>query len=550
MVKTSLTTLTGTARVASVALRAIPFVGLAAAAVAGLSFLAEKLDSSIINKAPVAKDELTGMFNAGKEGSNVLRASLRDFDGIFAIASTAGTAYGEIKVGLDGASASGENFRNVLRAVSDRFPDIRSGAASLDIFEKYFSGKDYESFTQFENQLRGVGEALGEQADKELPAATAAFKDMTDEFSLTREESLALLDQMPAFADSLRRQAIEAGLAGTEQDILNIALQQGGDFFAAAGDAASPYVQILEELEREAEESARRVRELEDALFDFGSGALDSRAAARRLEEEKARLKDTVTKLIEEEGSLAEALNESKTGFDITTDAGRDLQDQVDGLAKSLVDQAEANYELSGSEEELREDFAKAREALLDQLETLGFTEEAAQNLADTIIGNPYEIDLKIDEITKEEADAALRELNATLARAQQDYRDFLVDIETGSAFDLNAAGIISRIDAGQRLGTEADRARRGFSLGGFVSGAGTGTSDSIPALLSNGEFVVNSRATRDNRALLEAINSSKDVSLRPSIAVTVNPSQGMDEKELAELVSRKIAFDIRRGSI
>lgn len=34
-----------------------------------------------------------------------------------------------------------------------------------------------------------------------------------------------------------------------------------------------------------------------------------------------------------------------------------------------------------------------------------------------------------------------------------------------------------------------------GFASGGFVSGPGTGTSDSIPALLSNGEFVMNSSA-------------------------------------------------------
>ncbi|OWJ71373.1 hypothetical protein CDV50_10225 [Haematobacter massiliensis] len=42
---------------------------------------------------------------------------------------------------------------------------------------------------------------------------------------------------------------------------------------------------------------------------------------------------------------------------------------------------------------------------------------------------------------------------------------------------------------------------------GGFISGPGSGTSDSIPAALSNGEFVVNASATRQNRALLEAVN-------------------------------------------
>ena len=48
------------------------------------------------------------------------------------------------------------------------------------------------------------------------------------------------------------------------------------------------------------------------------------------------------------------------------------------------------------------------------------------------------------------------------------------------------------------------------FSNGGAVWGAGTSTSDSIPALLSNGEFVVNAAATRRHRALLEAVNQNR----------------------------------------
>jgi hypothetical protein len=47
-------------------------------------------------------------------------------------------------------------------------------------------------------------------------------------------------------------------------------------------------------------------------------------------------------------------------------------------------------------------------------------------------------------------------------------------------------------------------------AAGGYVSGPGTGRSDSIPARLSNGEYVVNAAATKRNRALLEAINAGK----------------------------------------
>lgn len=50
-----------------------------------------------------------------------------------------------------------------------------------------------------------------------------------------------------------------------------------------------------------------------------------------------------------------------------------------------------------------------------------------------------------------------------------------------------------------------------GFASGGLVQGLGTGTSDSIPALLSNGEFVVNAQAARSNLRFLDAINSGMD---------------------------------------
>jgi hypothetical protein len=47
------------------------------------------------------------------------------------------------------------------------------------------------------------------------------------------------------------------------------------------------------------------------------------------------------------------------------------------------------------------------------------------------------------------------------------------------------------------------------YAAGGAVSGPGTGTSDSILALVSDGEFIVNAGATARHRPLLEAINGA-----------------------------------------
>ncbi|MGO7513393.1 phage tail length tape measure family protein [Rhizobium ruizarguesonis] len=47
-----------------------------------------------------------------------------------------------------------------------------------------------------------------------------------------------------------------------------------------------------------------------------------------------------------------------------------------------------------------------------------------------------------------------------------------------------------------------------GLADGGHVAGAGGPTDDAIPAMLSNGEYVINAAATRKHRRLLDAINS------------------------------------------
>lgn len=46
------------------------------------------------------------------------------------------------------------------------------------------------------------------------------------------------------------------------------------------------------------------------------------------------------------------------------------------------------------------------------------------------------------------------------------------------------------------------------YATGGYISGAGTSTSDSIPAMVSNGEYVINAASTQKWLPILEAINS------------------------------------------
>jgi tape measure domain-containing protein len=80
---------------------------------------------------------------------------------------------------------------------------------------------------------------------------------------------------------------------------------------------------------------------------------------------------------------------------------------------------------------------------------------------------------------------------------------------------DIDLSGIISQAGTLLKQGLNFLLAMvgiPGFANGGYVSGSGTGTSDSIPAMLSNGEFIVNANATRKNFKLLSAINDGKSL--------------------------------------
>jgi hypothetical protein len=80
-----------------------------------------------------------------------------------------------------------------------------------------------------------------------------------------------------------------------------------------------------------------------------------------------------------------------------------------------------------------------------------------------------------------------------------------------------------------------------------------------IPAMLSNGEYVVNARATSRYRGLLERVNREGNrfadggpvgSASSAGINIVVNSAPGMNEKELAAAVSRRLAFEIRRGTV
>ena len=107
--------------------------------------------------------------------------------------------------------------------------------------------------------------------------------------------------------------------------------------------------------------------------------------------------------------------------------------------------------------------------------------------------------------------------------------------------FPANIAAIATTVAAVMAGITSAIKTVKSakFATGGYVEGAGTGTSDSIPARLSNGESVMTAGATTLFSPLLSALNQ-----LGGGIPIiATNPQQQMGEDMLAAAVAKGMAM-------
>ena len=96
--------------------------------------------------------------------------------------------------------------------------------------------------------------------------------------------------------------------------------------------------------------------------------------------------------------------------------------------------------------------------------------------------------------------------LDATEIAIQAIYAEILAkQIAQKSWFGIASAAALMAIIKGAMAGAKS--LVKGFSVGGYVQGSGTGTSDSIPARLSNGESVMTAKATSMFSPILSAFN-------------------------------------------
>lgn len=141
------------------------------------------------------------------------------------------------------------------------------------------------------------------------------------------------------------------------------------------------------------------------------------------------------------------------------------------------------------------------------------------------------------------------------LADSLNKIADKLIDMAVNNLVEMALGGLTGK--GGNPASTGGSILKLfGFADGGYVRGPGSGRSDSIPARLSNGEYVVNSDATKKHRAMLDAINSGKVagfadggiVSAAPMAQVTL-PNAVSGGGSGAPVVNSSITLNVANGT-
>ena len=438
----------------------------------------------------------------------------------------------------------GQVWSPATAKITDQFKDLDR---VLSDFAQHNSGNFFEAIgSRFANSdtfaaaraLRELNEELGTLQRADPARASEAFKLLAKDTDGSATSIHRLVDAIGGdYRNALVEQANAMGITASDTHLAQLAMGQYTEAAKGAKDPAAAVAAVTGDVADSAEDAAQKVSDLVQSIKGLTSNQLDVNSSQRDFE---AAL-DAVTSSIKDNGK----------SMDVTTDKGRSNAAALDQIAQSTLNYAGALYQQTGSQDTATAALQKGRDSLVAALGQYGVTGQAAQDYATKILGTPtdwatlFQADTadaagKTDELTRKigrvpsqketklrgeisDAKAKLKELqdklasvpkskstklNAEVAAAKANLSSLQAQLNTLQSKTITVTTVNNNLVAdgskGKGLGVMK-------AAGGFVSGPGTGTSDSIPAYLSNGEYVIRQRSVaKYGTGFLDAVNAGR----------------------------------------
>ena len=213
------------------------------------------------------------------------------------------------------------------------------------------------------------------------------------------------------------------------------------------------------------------------------------------------------TKAVEENGKSVD----KRTGkLRLNTAEGRSNQKALNDLAEATNDQTDAMLKNGKSNDQVRKTSEAARKKFVEVARQMGLSKAEADKLSKAYIDIPAKVDTKVTNTSAAAKKAAedyktngLDKLPKSvptqvsitnLHQSKKDVADFATHV-TQTLRGIKDEAIRVNLAYTSSLGKNPlNQKKVGYATGGPVFGAGTSTSDSIPAMLSNDEHVWTAR--------------------------------------------------------
>lgn len=409
---------------------------------------------------------------------------------------------GQLSAGIDGS-------------VKDQLKDMD---AALQSFASHNSANGFQAiltrftntdFNQGVNALRDINAEMGQLAQTDPSKAVRAFELLADQTDGSQKSLHRLVDAIGGdYRSALVQQADALGITANDTNLVKLAMGQYADAAKGAKQPTQDNADALNALQGAAGEAAPSIDEVANALRALTSPTLDAREAKRQFQAAV----DGVT----------DSLKENGTTLDISTEKGRNNQSALDGIAQAAQNAAGSIFQQTGNQQSATAAMEQGRSELVKALGQYGITGQAAQDYANKIIGTPTDWATTFQNNAPEAASKTSdyqQRLNALPKEKRTQVNAATAQAQSAIQGVLNSLGLVqsktitittNRVTVGTPENTNGVFKNKKAD-GGYISGPGTGTSDSIPAMLSNGEYVIRERSvSKYGTGFLDAVNAGR----------------------------------------
>ncbi|MFG2021096.1 hypothetical protein [Actinomadura geliboluensis] len=361
----------------------------------------------------------------------------------------------------------GDAFRAVLATLGPEMDDILGdlSAGLTDVAEAVEANP--KAFGEFARNLatvvRAAASLIGiltrlEAVNRALPSGLSIWNTLGDQWDGLIAKAQGFSDRTLVMNGALRGVAMATDQANTAQSRSQVLMQL-------------------------ASQSAQQLKQSLDAL---SGKTLSAREAA-------ANYAQTVLQ-------VTETIKRNGKAHGLSTQKGIENEQMLTRLARQAQDTAVAMRDNGASAREVAKYMEGARRTFIKQAEAAGYSRSEAVKLADKLYGVKRAAN-SIPKRKHTEVTADTKEAKSTVERFKDWVGRQVARINISSIWPFAEGGPVPAFAVGGPVGIP------GYPTGGPVRGPGTGTSDSILARLSNGEFVMTAKAAQMFGPMLAMMN-------------------------------------------